>query len=83
MAMYVGFQKNAPHGQKEEYIWHVGERKPYSSDMAQKYGEVISVYADGDELDEILLRIEGIPVAKHKRSQTWRNDFAKFIWENI
>lgn len=50
----------------------------------QEDGEsVISIQADGDELDEIFLRIGGIPFSKAKRVQTWYDSFAQFILDNV
>lgn len=79
MALYFTTQINAPSGYKAEHNWHVGENKRRLDDDET----VIELQADGDELDEILLRIEGIPVAKHKRVMIWRGDIAQFIWENL
>jgi len=78
MALYVATQTNYPHGEKREVIWHVGEAKPFGAD------EVYGIYADGDELEHILYYFENIPKRLGKKtSMTWRNDIAKFIWENL
>lgn len=79
MAMYVTTQVNAPLGQKREFVWYVGDSKFNRLEGAT----VIHIQADGDELDEILLRIGGIPFSKNKRVQVWAAPFAQFIWDNL
>jgi len=53
----------------------------FLNNISEGMFSVISVYADGDELDYIKDEIRGIPTAGS--CCTWRGDFAAFICDNI
>lgn len=59
--------------------WRLEERKTFI--YAIDFIELIEV--DGDELDEIRLRFDNIPLPKHRNTVIWRGEFARFIMENI
>ena len=61
--------------------WHVGTFAPPTHDGVDVH-EVVSVSADGHELEKIRAEITGIPMSK-KRLVTWYGDDAKFIVANL
>lgn len=56
--------------------WHVGEKLQIHPLL------VISVQADGDELEAIYATCGNIPTSNN-RVVTWHGDFAKFIVSNV
>lgn len=82
MALFVVYQHtNVIDGSKrrEEYMWHLNERKPEFVNADSVY----AVSATHEELSEILLHFKNIPDCRKRDDVTWRGDIAKFIWENI
>lgn len=67
-------------GVREEFYWKLGEKKYLKFCLPE---DILSIQADGDELDEIRLRFDHIPLPKHRNSVIWRGEFAQFIWENL
>lgn len=68
-----------------ESTWHVGEKFPI---LYHGIRRVQEIQADGDELNAITRRLEGIPYSlrtavdgnfSHSRVQRWFGDFAKQI----
>ena len=76
--MYITVQKNAPHGEKKELYWHVGERKP----SLDTHETVIEIQADGDELDHVRKIYVNLPQASG-RVVLWKDPFAQFIYDNL
>ena len=58
---------------------HVGE----ILEATPPIDDVVSVQADGDELDFIRSACDQLPISAIKKVQTWRGDLAKFVVENI
>lgn len=58
--------------------WHISEPLP-----TQKTDEIVSVYADEQELSHIIDNFHNLPFNPHKRANVWHGDFAKFIVANL
>ncbi len=83
MSMFIMTQINAPHGQKEEFEWHVGEGPIGRGDGLNLDSIVIEMQADGDELDHIRNLYSNIPFRDGKRAVRWYGEMAKFIVGNL
>lgn len=71
-----------------EFDWHINEKFPdiYSDNdhPGLRHGRdanVISIQADGHELEYISLRFQNIPYCG--RICIWHGEYAKFIFENL
>lgn len=60
----------------DNITWHIGEKK------TMVIG-ILSIQADGDELDYIITNFTNIPHHKTARVQTWFGDMATFIYTNL
>lgn len=63
-----------------EIIWHVGKPLPVIHDILSN---IVSVQADGDELEHVRDTISGIPDRKDARVVSWFGDHARFIAGNL
>ena len=68
---------DGPLGHSVTQELHIPGDKP-----TMKAFQVAEVLADGTELEEVLLKIEGIPKCL-KRVQTWYGDDARYIVANL
>lgn len=46
-------------------------------------GRIVSLEADGEELESIKREFVNIPFTKSARTMIWKAEFARFIWENL
>ena len=68
----------------KDLTWHVGDSFSPSDVLEHSALVILSVYADGHELDHVLATFENLPrVKKITRAQVWRGDFARFIFDNL
>lgn len=79
MTLYVTSQFDAPHGEKYERTWLIGESTALFSDRET----VIEIIAGGSELYHIISTFHNLcyPVGKH--AVTWKGEMAQFIWDNL
>jgi hypothetical protein len=61
--------------------FYAGQGKEINNFLNEFRGNVTEIYADGDELQLILSRLNNIPHGHS--STTWRGDWARFIAENF
>lgn len=64
---------------KYDYDCEISARDCWVGDVIPHKKNIVSIQADGDELNEILGQIENIPYSKISPVQTWYGDTAKFI----
>lgn len=72
----------AQEDKEEDIDWHVGETPPKER-FEEADLQVLSVYADGHELEYIGTFFTGIPYRLVSRSNLWRGEIARFIWDNL
>lgn len=62
-----------------EYRWKAGEEKPYPN------GRPFWLQATGEELEDIRLRFENIPITRRGYSDRcqWTGEIAAFILDNL
>ena len=65
------------------YEWHIGELVRSKIHSEAILGKIISVFADGDELDFILRNWVNIPYMKGARSMIWLGSIAGSIAFNL
>lgn len=61
--------------------FYVGEPSALRNFLQQRRFQVTKIYADGDELQLILSRLNNIPHGHH--STKWKGEWARFIAENL
>jgi len=67
---------------KQNLDWHVGERIPGKYVYCTNFSDIISLYADEDELKYILQNFHGIP-STNFRFCKWTGETAAFIFYNL
>lgn len=85
--MYLIRQSDlAPNGQLNEkapeHNWEVGGKKPRHFD-GTPFEDVVEVYADGRELENIRQRVTGIPDVPSSAFVVWKAPFAQFIYDSL
>ena len=78
MALYITFKHND--GRLNKIEWHIGQ--PSLSELFNS-DNVISVQADGDELEHINRFMLNLPKCIIKQVVTWKDGFARFIVDNL
>lgn len=77
--LYFTFKE--PNGFEDDVSWHNGDKLP-KLEFDNYKRELISIQADGDELNFIYLLVSGIPVPKIPLSVvTWHQPWAQFIYD--
>lgn len=62
--------------------WQIGNTSP-SNQIDEEGVEIISIYADGKELEFIKDNFVNIPCRIGASTATWRGEFARFIYDNL
>ena len=77
--MYIEYMSNTPRG-VSEFEWHIKEQLP-----RDKLGPVgiVSVGADGDEMEYLAHTLTNIPYNSDKMRGEWTGEMARFIFDNI
>jgi hypothetical protein len=71
-----------PESDEKDIDWHVGEAPPQEG-FEEADLQVLSVYADGHELEYISHYFANVPCVRDKYSTLWRGEWARFIWDNL
>lgn len=79
--LYIHYTLPNGEGMKERE-WHVGEAPPNAS-LDDTDITIHTVYADGHELEYVQHYMVGIPYKTGGRSNVWRGEFARFIFDNL
>lgn len=70
----------------KEKEWHVGDAAP-SEQLDDDGIEILTIMADGYELDHIIASFNNIPYTAlndiKRRKCVWRGDLARFIFDNL
>ncbi len=80
--LYIHYTLSDGNGMRERE-WHVGETPPANGDLDEASIQVQSVYADGHELEYIHAYFDNLPRVTHVRSNVWRGEMARFIFDNL
>lgn len=79
--LYINYSLPGEGNKEGTFEWKVGEESPLS--QLDESINVISVYADGDEKEYIVSRLN-IPFTWGKgKPCIWRGEFARFIFDNL
>jgi len=81
MAFYIEFKTGIS---TEKMQFHLPVVRAIISDLRHmgKHGYIVSIHADGDELELIRNRFDNLPIRKGGLC-IWRGDMANFICENF
>jgi hypothetical protein len=86
MLCYTLQMTSHPKGSRLTETWHDGEAVPVNH-IQDLHGlvefKVLSVQADGGELDHIRHAFTNLPFNYSRRVQVWHGDFAEFILRNL
>ncbi len=77
MVMYIGY-RNADN-KVSESVWYVGSDKPANISS----NKVVSIQADGHELEYIKINYINIPLVSDMRVLNWNGEFARFIFHHL
>ncbi len=67
----------------EDVAWYVNDTTAYHLKEPEFIANVVSVFADGHELEHIENSFANVPFRRVKRVVSWYGDMAKFIVANL